>query len=151
VTLLSPNIDAWTKLINHNERPDTEPATVSQINQLLFVEAVFKAVGGVFLVLVPGLTIGFFGLPRSDGNFWPRMLGALLLGLGLASLLQGTLRAQGGLGLTGSIAVNLTVTAVLGSLLILGKTTPTRRGRFTLWCLMIVLTLLSLAELAFAS
>ncbi len=110
-----------------------------------------KGFAGALLILAPGLTIKLIGLPKSDGNFWPRMLGALLLGLAIASLLQGTLRAQGGLGLTGSIAVNLTVTAVLGSLLILGPATPTKRGRLALWCLMILLTLLSLAELAFAS
>ncbi len=110
-----------------------------------------KGLGGVLLILAPGLTIKFFGLPNSDGNFWPRLLGAVLFGLAMASMLQGTLRAQGGLGLTGSITVNLVAVAVLGSILILGPATPTKRGRFTLWCLMILLALLSLAELAFAS
>ena len=124
---------------------------MSNINQFLLIEAIVKATGGLFLVLVPGLTIRFLGLPRSGTNFWPRLLGAVLLGLAMAAVLEGTLRAQGGLGLAGSIAINLCVAIILGSSLILGKTAPTRRGRLILWLLLILLTLSSLAELAFAT
>ena len=124
---------------------------MSNINQLLFAEAVLKCAGGFILVLMPGLAIRFLGLPKAATNFWPRMLGAVLLGLAIATLIEGSLRASTGLGLAGSIAINLSTVAVLGSMLILGSVTSTKRGRIVLWCLIIMLTVLSLAELAFAT
>lgn len=123
---------------------------MSEINQLLFLEAVLKGAAGIILVLLPGVAIKALGLAQTPTYFWPRMLGAVLLGMSVASVLEGSLRAKAGLGLSGSIAINLAAIFVLGSHLILARTAPTKRGRLTLWLLVIVLAALSLAEFAFA-
>gem|GEM_PF-796907 len=120
---------------------------MSSVNQLLFAEAMLKGSAGLLLILIPGLTIKLLGLPRTANRFWPRMLGAILIGLAIASLLEGSLQAKSGLGLAGSIAINLSGIAVLGSLLILGRTTTAKRGRLVLWLVVAGLIVLACSNL----
>lgn len=125
---------------------------MSNINQLLFAETILKGSAGLLLILIPGLTIKALGLPQAASRFWPRMLGALLIGLALASLAEGSLQAKSGLGLAGSIIINLSGIAVLGALLILGRTSATtRRGRLVLWSLVLALIFLTLLEFAYVN
>jgi hypothetical protein len=117
--------------------------------QLLWIEACLKLGPGLALVAAPRTLARLFGLPSADQPFWPRLLGALLIGLGIASLLE--VRMQGGLGLAGSIAVNLASAAMIGALLVLGRAGRTMRGRFLLWVAAAALVILSLVEIAYAA
>jgi hypothetical protein len=117
--------------------------------QLLWIEACLKLAGGLALTVAPRTLARLLGLPSADQPFWPRLLGALLIGLAAASLLEA--RMQGGLGLAGSIAVNLAGAAMIGALLILGRAGNTRRGRLLLWLIAGALVVLGLVEIAYAS
>jgi hypothetical protein len=117
--------------------------------QLLWIEACLKLAGGLTLTVAPRTLARLLGLPSADQPFWPRLLGALLIGLAAASLLEA--RMQGGLGLAGSIAVNLAGATMIGALLILGRAGNTRRGRLLLWLIAGALIVLGLVEIADAS
>jgi hypothetical protein len=117
--------------------------------QLLWIEACLKLAGGLALTVAPRTLARLLGLPSADQPFWPRLLGALLIGLAAASLLEA--RMQGGLGLAGSIAINLAGAAMIGALLILGRAGNTRRGRLLLWLIAGALVVLGLVEIAHAS
>jgi NO-binding membrane sensor protein with MHYT domain len=117
--------------------------------QLLWIEACLKLGIGLSLITVPRTLARLLGLPSADQPFWPRLLGALLIGLGIASLLE--VRMQGGLGLGGSVAVNLAGAGMIGALLMLGRAGKTRRGRFLLWVAAAALVALSLVEIAYAA
>ena len=118
--------------------------------QLLWIEACLKLGSGLALIAAPRTLARLLGLPSADQPFWPRLLGALLIGLAAASLLE--VRMQGGLGLGGSIAINLAGgTMIGGALLILGRAGKTKRGRFLLWLTAVALIVLSLVEIAYAA
>jgi hypothetical protein len=118
--------------------------------QLLWIETLFKLAGGCALVLLPLTTARVLGLPVAASGFWPRMLGAVLLGLAGATLIEGSTSASKGLGLAGAVVVNLACAAVLTALLVLGRAAATGRGRVILWALAALLLGLSLFEIAVA-
>lgn len=118
--------------------------------QLLWIEACLKLVGGLALVTAPRGLARLLGLPSADDRFWPRLLGGVLIGLAAASLIEGRNPGAGGLGLAGSIAVNLAGAAVIGALLILHRAGNTKRGRLLLCLVVALLVLLSLVEIAHA-
>jgi hypothetical protein len=102
---------------------------------LLWAEAVLKLGSGLILLLFPVSSPRLFGLPATAGPFWTRLLAAVLCGMGL--------------GLAGSMAINLTAAAVVAGQLVVGRAAATRRGALTLWALVITLTGISLVELAY--
>ncbi len=118
-------------------------------HQLLWLEVVLKLSAGVVLLVAPAATAAVLGLPRPGSGFWPRLLGAVLVGLAAASALYGFLLPGRGLSLAGSLAVNLASAALLFATLMLGPP-PSRRGRAVLWLLTGLLLLLSLFEIAHA-
>ena len=100
---------------------------------LLGIDLLAKLACGVALLAVPRALARLAGLPAANEAFWPRLLGALLLGLAAAGFVELQLAPGKALGLIGSVAVNVTVAALLGALLILGKAGSTKRGRTILW------------------
>lgn len=120
------------------------------LQQLLWSEVILKGVAGIVLALLPGYASAITGLPNSTGGFWPRMVGALLLGIAGALLLQGTFPNIRTITPAGLIALNLAGAGMLVTLLVLGKASLTRRGRIALWALTAALALLSLIEIAYA-
>jgi hypothetical protein len=116
---------------------------------LLWAEVALKLGSGLMLLLFPVSSPRLFGLPATAGPFWTRLLAAVLCGLGLATLLHGSIAPGRGLGLGGSMAINLTAAAVVAGQLVIGRAATTRRGSLTLWALVITLTGLSLVELAY--
>ncbi len=118
------------------------------VRDLLLVEVIVKAVVGGLLFLVPRSLARLLGLPAVGETFWPRLLGALLVSLAVATFLEVQLASRSGLGLTGQVAVNLgTVLALLG-LLIMGRAGTTRRGRMLVGLSAAGLAALALLELA---
>jgi hypothetical protein len=118
--------------------------------QLLWIETLLKLVAGVVLVVMPAATIRLLGLASAQTGFWPRLLGAVLIGMAAASFLEGSVRGSRGLGLGGSILINLTVAAVLASLQVLERGSRTRRGAIMVWITVGALVGLSLVEIAVA-
>jgi hypothetical protein len=118
------------------------------VQQLLWIETLLKLSAGLLLVLAPRSTIGLFGLPRTDSGFWPRLLGAVLIGLAGALFLEGRLPGSHGLGLAGCVVVNLAGASVMASLLVLEAGPQSLRGRAMMWVVVLALLLLSVLEFA---
>ena len=117
------------------------------MQQLLWLETLLKLVPGVLLALAPLTTLRIIGLPRPDTGFWPRLCGALLVGMAGALFLEGTSRGHG-LGLAGAIVINLCGASVLAALLVLDAGPPSRRGRIVVWLIVCLLVTLSVFEIA---
>ncbi len=60
------------------------------MQQLLWLETLLKFSAGVLLAILPMMTVRLLGLPRPDSGFWPRVCGALLIGIAAALFLEGT-------------------------------------------------------------
>ncbi|MCB1505950.1 MAG: ABC transporter permease [Hyphomicrobiaceae bacterium] len=118
------------------------------MNQLLYLETIVKLAFGLPLVLAPMAVLKTVGLYQPPTSFWPRLVGALLLGLSAATFIEIRLPGSKGLGLYGVIAINLTAALALLGLLIMDAGAPTRRGRGALWLCICLLVLLALAEIA---
>lgn len=118
------------------------------MQQLLWIETVLKLAGGVLLVVAPLTLARVLGLQRPASGFWPRLLGALLIGLAAATFIEARFAGSRGLGLAGALAVNLAGAGVVAAELVMGSAAPSRRGRVVLWLVVIVLGLLAVAEIA---
>ena len=71
--------------------------------RLLALGSVINIVLGVCLLAIPGRTISFFGLPDADTYFYVTVLGAVLLGIGIALWMERRNEDQWrGLGLFGA-------------------------------------------------
>ena len=119
------------------------------LQYLTWAEILLKLGGGLAFGLFPITTIRLFGLPAPAGPFWPRLLASVLVGLGLATFLHATIAPGKGLGLAGSMAINLTAAAMIAAQLTMAQAAKTRRGNAALWCLAAGLVGLSLVELAY--
>jgi hypothetical protein len=117
--------------------------------ELLWLEAVLKLAAGGLLLLFPRTLARALGLPPVGETFWPRMLGAIVLGLAAATVLEGHTAGRNGLGLAGHVAINLSVALAIVALLILGRAGTAKRGRFLLAVTAIGLAVLALFELAY--
>jgi hypothetical protein len=118
------------------------------LQQLLWIETLLKFTAGLVLVLAPGTAIRLLGFPQAPGNFWPRLLGALLLGIAGALFLEGSVPGSSGLGLGGSVIVNFSAVIMLAVLLVLDRGPNTARGRAIAWGLVVLLVWLSVLEIA---
>lgn len=115
---------------------------------LLWIELVHKGLLGGLLLCFPRTFARILGLPPVSEAFWPRLLGAMLVGLALATLLEGQLTSGNGLGLAGHVALNLVAALTLIALLIMGRAGPTRRGRWAAGLAAAALCMLAMVELA---
>jgi len=120
------------------------------VRELLVLEVLLKTAAGITLLFLPLTVIKLFGLPRSDSGFWPRLLGAVLIGIAGACYLEARFAGSKGLALGGAIIVNLSAAAAVALMLAVGGGAPTTRGRLALWILVALLVALSLAEIAHA-
>ncbi len=114
---------------------------------LLILETLLKLAGGAALLLFPGTIIKLLGLPPASDGFWPRLVGALLMGLSGAFYLEARFAGSKGMGLGGAVIVNCVVAATLVLSMTLGGTAKPR-GRAALWLLVMILVGLSLIQIA---
>ncbi len=119
------------------------------MQQLLWIETLLKLAGGALLLIAPLTTIKVLGLPRSASAFWPRLLGAVLVGIGAATFIEGAWGGSRGLGLAGLIVINILSAALVAVVALFGGG-GTRRGSLALWSLVVVLIVLVLFEIAHA-
>jgi hypothetical protein len=120
------------------------------MQQLLWLEMLLKLSAGLALLAIPGTTIKILGLPAAASGFWPRLLGAVLIGLAGALFIEGAWPGSRGLAIAGLIVVNLAAAATVAAAAVSGAGAPTRRGALVLWLAVAGLLLLVLFEIAFA-
>lgn len=117
--------------------------------QLLWIEFVTKLAGGLVLLSFPLTAIKVLGLPKSETAFWPRVLGAVLIGLAIATYMENSVKLGHGLGLGGSFVINLTGGLTFAALLFLKQAGTTVRSRVVLWACSLALIGLALVEIAY--
>ena len=118
---------------------------------LLLLDGVINLLLGLLLVVFPEAVVRALGVPNAESRFYPSILGAVLVGIGVALLLERSRRPGGavGLGLGGAVAINLCAAAALAGWLLLGDLdlTLAARGCWVLWTVVAVLVVVSVAEI----
>ncbi|NNL15461.1 MAG: hypothetical protein HKO81_02320 [Flavobacteriaceae bacterium] len=118
---------------------------------LILIDSIINLLIGVVLLAYSEPIIKVFGLPEINQYFYPNMLGAIILGIGLALYIE--YRRKGkliGLGLGGAICINILGGIVLFIWLVFGDLKLPIQGKAILWILDILLFGISILEL-FAS
>ncbi len=113
---------------------------------LLLTDALVNLVIGAMLATFPAPLIAALSLPASQSTFYPRLLGMVLIGIGIALLLNALPTGLSGLGLAGAIAINLSAAAMLVLMLLTGLGKIPRNGKRLLWIVALVLIGLSALE-----
>jgi mannose/fructose/N-acetylgalactosamine-specific phosphotransferase system component IIC len=115
---------------------------------LLLVDALINLMLGVLLTTFPKSVVDFLGVPDTDATFYPSILGAVLIGIGIALVIEYLRKPTGaaGLGLHGAIAINLCGAVFLIGWLLSGRLGTPLRGQAFLWGLAVVLIVISLVE-----
>jgi hypothetical protein len=117
-------------------------------SNLLLIDALVNLALGALLITFPPAVVELLGVPGSEQPFYPNLLGAVLVGIGAALLIERTRRRAGatGLGLGGAVAINLCAAVVLGAWVLSDRLTLPLRGRVILGAVVILLVGLSSIE-----
>ena len=116
---------------------------------LLLIDAIINLALGVLLGLFPKKLVGMIGIPVLANPFYASILGGVLIGVGIALLLERSQETTGlgGLGLGGAIAINLCGGLVLALWLLFGELSVPTHGKIVMWCLVGILFIISAIEL----
>jgi len=117
---------------------------------ILLIDAIVNFILGILLLAYTKSLAGLIGVPVVESYFYPNILGGVFIGIALALLIEcyknkppGTF----GLGLLGAICINLCGGLVLLIWLLSGDLDIPVRGEIFLWCLDVLLLVLSGFEL----
>ena len=114
--------------------------------RLLELDGIGNVLLGLPLLLFPGPVSSFLGLTPVDATFYPAILGAVFVGIGVALLVERFRPSLGGLGLGGAMSINLTFGVVLAGWLVLADVELPVRGLVVPSSLAVILVGISLAE-----
>ena len=116
---------------------------------LLLIDSIVNIVIGLFLLCYPLGSGAILELPNSENNFYPLILGAVILGIGIALFIEYKFSEKGkrGLGLEGAISINITAGSVLILFLIFTPLHITSAGSIILWSVGILVIGIGIAEL----
>ena len=116
----------------------------------LITDAVINLILGILLLAYsPGL-VSILGVPPSDNFFYPNILGAVLLGIGIALVIEAFRKRKDkytGLGLLGAVIINICGGTVLLIWLLSGGLNLAQKGLLFLWTLDVLLLGISFVEL----
>ncbi len=121
---------------------------LSAPSRLLLADGLINILLGALLVFAPRFLEEQLGMPPLTGGFYGSILGAVLLGIGMALLWERS-RGSGqspGLGMAGAIAINLSAAMVLIVWLLSGRLAIPLIGHVVLWLLVAILIGISLLE-----
>lgn len=108
----------------------------------MIIDAVINLLLGLLLAIYPESIIKAIGIPYVENAFYPNILGAVLVGIGIALIAQ--LRDPGkGLGLKGAVAINMCGGLFLAGWLLFGKLRIPGHGQLIMWILVAALVGLS--------
>jgi tRNA-Thr(GGU) m(6)t(6)A37 methyltransferase TsaA len=138
------------------ERPGEErtasgppPSTTGGRRTLLAVDGVVNLLLGAALLLAPAGSLSWLGLPSPLPSLYAVVLGGVLVGIGLALLLEVRRQRSGfrGLGLGGAIVINLCGAGALLGWLVLARPELSPTGAIVLWTVAVVVLGLAIVEL----
>jgi hypothetical protein len=116
---------------------------------LLTIDGIINLVLGILLLLFPLGMAEFLGVPKSNMNFYPTILGAVIFGIGIALLIEryGFKRNIRGLGLGGAIAINLCGAIALLIWLVSTPFDLPFRGYVILWSIAVIVLFMGIVEI----
>ena len=106
---------------------------------LLEIDGLGNVLLGLPLIVYPTGVARLLGLSFAEHAFYPVILGALLVGIGVALLIERFSTRVRGLGLGGALSINLTFGLVLAVWLVASPAALPTRGAVLLWVLVLVL------------
>ncbi len=115
---------------------------------LLSIDSIVNIIIGLLLLCYP-LGVGkILGLPQPGENFYTLILGAVLLGIGIALFIESKYYNRGmrGLGLEGAVVINIIASIVLIIILISGTLNISIIGSLILWFIGILVFLIGIVE-----
>jgi len=120
-----------------------------QRSTLLTLDGLANILLGLLLLAVPVPLAAWLGIPNVSSGFYPSLLGAVLVGIGIALLLERRRSASDakGLGLGGALTINLCFGLVLAGWLLFGSLGLPVHGAIVLWALVLILVGLGGIEL----
>ncbi len=118
-------------------------------NQLLIIDGIVNLLLGMLLVSYPLGLAGILGVPETTSAFYPTILGAVLIGIGVALLIDvyGAPHGLRGLGLAGAIIINFCGAGMLIIWLICAALDLPLRGYIILWSIAIAVLAIGFVEL----
>ena len=121
----------------------------SKHKTLLVIDAIINLLLGVLLLFFPAGIVELLGLPLTNTNFYPSILGAVLFGIGVALLTEryGASKNIRGLGLGGAIVINLCGAGVLLLWLLIAPFDIPLRGNVILWSIAIIVLIVGFVEI----
>jgi len=116
----------------------------------LLIDATINLILGVLLLAFNKDLCIFLGMPMSNTNFYPNILGGIFIGITLALIFEAFRNKDNksiGLGLIGAICINICGGLVLALWLIFGELNLPLKGEVFLWSLASFLLIISSIEL----
>jgi len=116
---------------------------------LLVADAIINFALGILLFVFPENLLRFLGAPIPSETFYARILGAVLLGIGMALVLERFQDRIGlaGLGIGGAILINIFGAGALVFWLLFGTMDIPLRGHIILWIIALIVISISVIEL----
>lgn len=116
---------------------------------LLTIDGIINLALGLLLLLFPLGMAELLGVPQSNVNFYPTILGAVIFGIGIALLIEryGFARNIRGLGLGGAIAINLCGAIALLVWLVSTPFDIPLRGHVILWSVAAIVLVVGIVEI----
>ena len=116
---------------------------------LLSIDGWINVLLGVLLLLYPLGAAELLGVPKANSNFYPTVLGGVILGIGIALFIEryGFKYDIRGLGLGGAIAINMCGAMVLLIWLIIDPFDLPLRGYMILWTIAVGVLAIGALEL----
>ena len=114
----------------------------------MLIDGIVNLAVGLVLLCYP-LGIGdYLELPKSDNNFYPVILGALILSIGIALFVERKYYELGirGLGIEGAIIINIITSSALIIFLIFGRLNLSIVGSIILWFVGILVFTIGVVE-----
>lgn len=116
--------------------------------RILEIDSGINLLLGIALLGMPEATLEFFGLPATDQVFYVSILGAVLIGIGIALWVERKDDERWrGLGLFGALVINLVAAGVLCVWLVIDPFSLPTRGYVVLWTVVVVVVGMGVAEL----
>ncbi|MEN8123406.1 MAG: hypothetical protein ABFS35_23920 [Bacteroidota bacterium] len=117
---------------------------------LLSIDGYVNLILGILLLLFPLGIADFLGVPKTNTNFYPTILGGVIFGIGLALFIEryGLKYNIRGLSLGGAIAINFSGSLILTAWLLINPFDLPLRGYIILWIIALVVLLIGFVEIA---
>lgn len=116
---------------------------------LLLIDSIVNIVIGIILLCYPLGLRDYLELPKSDNNFYPVILGAVILGIGIALFIERKYDEKGikGFGIEGAITINILASPVLIIFLIFSNLSISVLGSIILWFTGILVFIIGVVEI----